>query len=79
MASDRDAWTGGGVVDPTGNSGDHVGELSELSLQWRALPGNWTLEVGEAYLANGSCLDNAPNASGNGDSIYGYAMSTISI
>jgi hypothetical protein len=79
LASDTDAWVPGGVVDPTGNSGDHVGELSELSLQWQALPGNWTLEIGGAYLANGSFLDDAPNASGNGDTLYGYVQSSISI
>lgn len=78
LASDRDAWVPGGVVDPTGASGGHVGELSEVSLQWQALPGNWALEIGAAYLANGSFLDDAPNASGNGDTTYAYVQSTLS-
>ncbi len=75
LASDTDAHTPSGVRDQTGGSGDHVGDFSELRLRWNVSPGNWMLEFGAAYAANGEFLNDAPNASGNGDTLYGYVQS----
>ncbi len=33
LASDRDAWTNG-LVDPTGNTGSHLGDMTEMRLRY---------------------------------------------
>lgn len=78
LASDTDTFVSGGALDATGGSGDHVGDFSELRLRWNVAPGSWMLEFGAAYAANGEFLNSAPNASGNGDTLYGYVQSLFS-
>ncbi len=78
LASDTDTYTPGGVRDATGSSGDHVGDFSECRVRWNVFPGNWMLEFGAAYMANGGFLESAPNASGNGDTSYVYVQSLFS-
>ena len=78
LASETDAYVAGGVRDPGGGSGDHVGDLTEVRVRWHVAPGTWMLEFGAAYLAAGEFLDRAPNASGNGDTTYAYAQSVFS-
>jgi hypothetical protein len=75
LASDTDTYVPGGVRDQSGGSGEHVGDLSEVRVRWHVAPGNWMLEFGVAYLAAGEFLDDAPNASGNGDTSYVYVQS----
>mgnify|MGYP001165593003 CR=1 FL=1 len=75
LASDTDAHTPSGVRDTSGGSGDHVGDFSELRLRWNVFPGNWMLEFGAAYAASGEFLNDAPNASGAGDTSYVYVQS----
>lgn len=78
LASETDAYVAGGVRDPGGGSGDHVGDLTEVRVRWHVAPGTWMLEFGAAYLAAGAFLERAPNASGNGDTSYAYAQSVFS-
>jgi hypothetical protein len=78
LASDTDTYTPGGVRDSTGSSGDHVGDFSECRVRWNVFPGNWMLEFGAAYMANGGFLGSAPNASGAGDTSYAYVQSLFS-
>lgn len=77
LASKTDAYVAGGVRDPGGGSGDHVGDLTEIRVRWHVMPGTWMLEFGAAYLAAGAFLDRAPNASGNGDTTYTYVQSVF--
>lgn len=77
LESAKDAWTAAGVTDPTGNSGRHVGQQVEASLRWTALPGHLEFEAGFVHLFAGRFLDRAPNASGQGDTTYGYIQTTL--
>jgi hypothetical protein len=72
LASDTDAWTTSGLRDPAGDSGSFIGHQLEARVRWDVLPGNVRLEVGGAYLFAGEFIDNAPNATGQGDTTYGY-------
>lgn len=73
LASKKDAWTASGLRDATGRSGSFVGHQLEASARWDLLPGNLRLEVGGARLFAGGFIDRAPNATGQGDSTFGYA------
>ncbi len=73
LASPRDAWTTAPLVDPTGASGTFVGHHLEARVRWSPLPRNLALEVGGAWLAQGTFAKSAPGARG-GDSVYAYAQ-----
>jgi hypothetical protein len=78
LASDRDAWTRAGLQDPTGESGSHVGDLTQLILRHDLVPKGVQLEAGAAYLHGGEFMQaasaqtdvNAPN--------YGPGSSNVS-
>lgn len=72
LASASDAWTTSGLRDPRGRSGSLVGHQWEASVRWEVWPGNAQIELGGAYLLAGEFIEKAPNASGQGDSVYGY-------
>jgi len=72
LASDRDAWTTSGLRDPAGDAGSFVGHQLEARLRWDVAPGNLRLEIGGAHLFAGGFIDDAPNATGQGDTTYGY-------
>ncbi|MEM8709562.1 MAG: alginate export family protein, partial [Planctomycetota bacterium] len=72
LASDRDAWTTSGLVDPDGRSGSHIGNFSEFRVRYDIIPDSVRIEFGAAYLSAGSFIDNAPNATTQGDTLYGY-------
>jgi hypothetical protein len=72
LASDRDAWTTSGLQDATGQSGSHIGNFSEFRVRYDLVPQSVRIEFGAAYLAAGSFVDNAPNATTQGDTLYGY-------
>ncbi len=75
LASKQDAWTTSrGVVDPRGDSGDHVGTQVELRVRFDLVPGNLRLEAGYAHLFAGEFIDNAPNSNRQGDSNYVYTQ-----
>ncbi len=77
LASDQDAWTTSGLVDPAGDSGDYVGNMVEASLRWEATS-NLSVEAGVAHLFAGEFVDDAPNATTQGDVTYGYVEATLS-
>lgn len=77
LASDRDFWTTSGLVDPTGNSGSFVGQLIEFHVSQEILPGNFRLDAGIAHLFAGDFIENAPNATTQGDTTYVYVASII--
>lgn len=53
LASTRDAWTGAGLRDPTGDSGRFVGQQGEVRVRWAVFPRNLRLELGGAHLIRG--------------------------
>lgn len=71
LASDRDAWTTSGLVDPTGATDDFIGQLAEVRVR-HDLGGGVRLEGGLAHLFAGDFIDDAPNATTQGDATYVY-------
>lgn len=72
LASDTDAWSTSGLRDVSGQTDPFVGQQIEGRLSWDLLPGNLSADVGAAYLFAGPFIEDAPNANGQGDSLYGY-------
>jgi hypothetical protein len=77
LASDQDAWTTAGVVDPAGESGDYVGNMAEIQVRYEVVPRSFQLEVGYAYLFQGEFAEDAPSANGEGDVSYAYVSTTF--
>lgn len=78
LAERRDAWTGAGIQDPTGRSGNFLGHQIELRTCWQAIPGLLALETGWAHLFKGKFARNAPGAPADSDdSNYFYAQTTL--
>ena len=76
LASDRDAWSTG-YQDPTGRSGSHIGNLSELRVRYDIVPKGLRFEVGAAYHAAGSFAETAPDAVSPNDALFGYVQTTF--
>lgn len=76
LASDRDAWTNG-YVDPTGRSGSHIGDTSEIRIRYDVLPGGLRLECGAAYFAAGTFAESAPGAGAPNDAVFGYLQTSL--
>lgn len=74
LASDEDAWTTSGLADPTGGAGDEIGMLSEFRVRHDIAPKSLRLEFGAAYLTAGSFIEDAPNATTQDDTLYGYTQ-----
>ena len=70
LASDQDAWTTSGLVDPTGAAGSSIGQLSEIRVRHDILPGNLRLEAGIAHLTAGSFLDDVPGGDGEDSTLF---------
>ncbi|MBT8447097.1 MAG: alginate export family protein, partial [Gammaproteobacteria bacterium] len=73
LASGRDAWVAARVSDPAGASGRFVAQQLEARVRWDVMPGNLRFEAGAAHLVAGEFIDNAPNATGQGDATYLYS------
>lgn len=76
LASDRDAWSTG-YQDPSGRSGSHIGNLSELRVRYDIVPKGLRFEVGAAYHAAGSFAETAPDAMSPNDALFGYVQTTF--
>ncbi|WP_296815215.1 alginate export family protein [Brevundimonas sp.] len=68
----RDAFANTGVRDVSGTSGRFAGHQVEARARYWIYPSVLRLEFGGAVLVNGRFLDQAPNATGQGDTVYGY-------
>lgn len=77
LESDRDAWTTTGIQDPTGSSGDHIGDLSEIRFRYDLIPETSRLEFGVAYHSAGSFARNASTGASGRDALFGYVQTTI--
>jgi len=74
LASDKDAWTTSGIVDPSGNTDSFIGHQVEVRLRYNVAPDNLRLEAGFAHLFSGGFMDDAPNSRGQGDVTYLYSQ-----
>ncbi len=72
LAEARDTLGNTGVVDPTGASGTDVGQQLEVRFRRWLQQDVLRLSIGGAALFDGDFLDDAPNATGQGDALYGY-------
>lgn len=69
----RDSFANTGVRDASGASGDFAGHQIEARARYWIVPRAVRLDFGAATLIQGEFLENAPNATGEGDTVYGYA------
>lgn len=75
LASSRDAWTTAGLQDPTGASGQFVGQQMDARARWHIAPRNLVLEAGFVYFLRGRFATDAPEAR-PGDPVYAYTQVT---
>lgn len=76
LASATDRWVIANVRDPSGASGDFIGHAIDARARYALAPGNLLLEVGASALLLGEFAETAPNASGQGDALFGYVQLT---
>ncbi len=69
----RDSVANTGIRDASGASGDFAGHQIEARARYWIVPRALRLDVGAAALLQGDFLEQAPNATGEGDTLYGYA------
>ncbi|MEO0480415.1 MAG: alginate export family protein [Planctomycetota bacterium] len=62
LQSESDAAPAGGVRDPSGATGNFLGQQIEARLRYELIPKSVRLEMGAAYVFAGDVLDDAPNA-----------------
>lgn len=80
LASAKDTFTTTGLRDPSGNTGNFLGNQLDTRFRWDILPGNIRLELGFVQLFTGNFIHNAPNNTESmlGDTSYGYFQTTFS-
>ncbi|MDX2234771.1 MAG: alginate export family protein [Hyphomonadaceae bacterium] len=76
LAEARDAWVVARVRDPAGASGRFIGHLLDGRVRHRMRNDALLLEAGGGALLNGRFASDAPNASRQGDALYGYLQIT---
>lgn len=73
LAEARDTFGNSGVADVTGASGRDVGQQVEVRYRRWLAPESVRLSVGGAVLFDGAFLRDAPNATRQGDALFGYS------
>ncbi|WP_026091345.1 alginate export family protein [Blastomonas sp. AAP53] len=73
----RDRFGNAGPVDPQGQSGRFAGHLLEVRLGHWLIEKRLRLEAGTAIMTGDRLLDDAPNATGFGDTRYAYGQMTV--
>jgi hypothetical protein len=71
LADDRGSWVGTGLQDPSGRSGNFVGQTFELRARW-SLKDNLYLQAGYAHFAFGPFAERVPSSPVTRDAHYGY-------
>lgn len=64
-------------TDPGGNAGTFAGQQVEVRVRFAAVPKVLGIEAGVAWLDKGPFMKNAPLASPDGNSVYGYLQGTF--
>ncbi|MDP3493702.1 MAG: alginate export family protein [Hyphomonadaceae bacterium] len=72
LDSDTDSLANSGVRDATGASGDYVGTQVEVRYRRWLIPDSLRLSMGGAAVIRGDFLESAPNATSEGDTLFGY-------
>ncbi len=76
LAEKRDAFSGTGLRDRSGDSGRQLGQDVELSAQWTPAP--WlTLDVGYDHWFKGSYMDEVPGTPTRDDTDYAYVSALV--
>lgn len=76
LAQRKDAFTGTGLSDATGNAGRNLGNDVELSLQWT--PKSWLLvDLGYDHWFKGSYLDDVASTPTSSDADYFYLATQL--
>lgn len=65
LAAEEDSWYATGLRDPSGASGDEVGNQFETRLRWWAVPEHLRIETGWIHFAGGRFARRAPGAPGD--------------
>lgn len=78
LAEPRDSFAGTGLRDPSGASGRFAGQQVLGQARYWLVPDSLRLELGAAALINGGFMERAPNRTGEGDTLFGYADLTFS-
>ncbi|MGY6214835.1 alginate export family protein [Methylolobus aquaticus] len=77
MADSKALWQPANLIDPTGRSGDFMGQTVEFAIRWDAHD-NISLEGGWNCLIKGDFARNAPGAPTNHDNVnYFYAQTEL--
>ena len=76
LAQAKDAWTTANLQDPTGRSGNYVGQQLDLSTRWD-FNSSLNFETGYTHLFKGSFAKNAPRAPAPVDVDYFYVESML--
>lgn len=74
LAQARDVWVGSGLRDPTGRSGNFLGNQIEGSVRYEPFVGNLQLELGAAHLFADGFATGAPDANPDTQSTLIYAQ-----
>lgn len=75
MADRRALWQPANLIDPTGRSGDFMGQTVEVAMRWDAHH-NFAFQAGWETLIKGGFARNAPGAPANHDNVnYFYVQS----
>ena len=72
LESDTDSFANSGVRDASGASGSDVGTQFEVRYRRWLIPDSLRLAIGGAAVTRGDFLKSAPNATGEGDTLFGY-------
>ena len=78
LAEARDSLANTSVRDASGASGKDAGTQLELQVHHWLVPSNLRLDLGAIYFSEGDFLKRAPNATREGDPLYGYSSLTWS-
>jgi hypothetical protein len=79
LAQSRDAWVGSGLQDPTGGSGNFLGQDIELKARWRLSP-NLIFSAGYDHFFKGSYIESLAKVPGNpaaADTDYFYMQTEV--
>lgn len=79
LAQSKDEWTGSGLQDPSGGSGNFLGQDVEVRVQWKP-SANLCFDMGYDHFFKGSYIDNLAEVPGNppdDDTDYFYMSTNI--
>ena len=76
LESARDSFSNSGVRDASGTSGQDVGTQIEVRYRRWLIQDSLRLALGGAHIIRGDFLKSAPNATGEGDVLFGFTELT---